>query len=254
MIKRELFFDTRQLAWLVGLLEGEGTFVPGPPSKPRRPIAALAMTDDDVVHRVAVLWGTRVWTIQLRNPRYKPVFRTELVGGSAVAMMALLRPHLSERRQAQVDAATSTYQPLRTIKHKHFVVSPDGADEFERYWLAGLLEGEGSFSVNSTARHSVSPLVELSTVDHDVILRVQRVYRERYGASVNIHVRPPRQAGYQQQYHLALLGAHARTLLADIEPILGTRRRARTDELMGPFVQPRLLGEQRTCYDVRRAA
>ena len=254
MIKRELYLDTRCLAWMSGLLEGEGTFVKGSPARPRRPIMALGMSDEDVVRRVCDLWGTRLWTIRLKNPRYKPVFRTELVGGSAVAMMELLRPHMSTRRQEQIDASVATYQPLRSIKHKRFYVSSNGAEEFERHWLAGLLEGEASFGLNSAAKYSVSPIVELNTVDHDVILRAQRIYHERYGVSVKVHIRPPRQDGYQPQFHLAIFGPAAHAVIADIEPLLGQRRRERIAELLGPSGQIPLLHEARACYDVRWAA
>ena len=38
-----------EIAWLAGLLEGEGSFMPGPPSNPRMPIICLAMNDADVM-------------------------------------------------------------------------------------------------------------------------------------------------------------------------------------------------------------
>ncbi|MBX0327933.1 hypothetical protein K2Z83_09625 [Oscillochloris sp. ZM17-4] len=212
------------------------------------------MADEDVINHVCELWGTRLWIFKLKNPRYKPVHRTELVGGSAVAMMQILQPHLSSRRQTQIDEAVATYQPLRSIKHKRFYVAPDGAEEFERYWLAGLLEGEAYFGLHPTSKHNVTPIVELNTVDHDVILRVQGILRDRYAISVNLHTRPPRQEGYQPQYHLACYGDAARAVMADIEPLMGTRRRQRIAELLGPAVQPRLLREAGPCYDVRRAA
>lgn len=254
MIKRELHFDTRQLAWLAGLMEGEGSFARGSPAKPRRPLTSIAMTDEDIIRRVCELWGTRVWLIKARNPRHKPVYRTELVGGSAVAMMALLRPHLCARRQAQIDAAVATFQPLRSIKHKTYIVSPEGADEFDRHWLAGLLEGEAYFGMHPASRTCLTPVVELNSVDHEVILRVQGIYRGRYGIAVNVHTRPPRHAGYQPQYHLACFGPAARAVMADLEPLMGERRRERIAGLLGPGAQLRLIGEARACYDVRVAA
>jgi hypothetical protein len=45
-----------ELAWLAGLLEGEGSFMPGPPSNPRMPIICLAMNDEDVMARRADAW------------------------------------------------------------------------------------------------------------------------------------------------------------------------------------------------------
>jgi hypothetical protein len=254
MIKRELVLSTSQVAWLAGLLEGEGTFPKATPAMPRRPRVGLVMTDRDIIERVCDLWGTRLYANTVKDERYKPVFRSELVGGSAVSLMLLLRPHMSVRRQRQIDASMATYQPLRQIKHKRFHMLAEDAEPFDRHWLAGLLEGEASFGLNPTAKYTVSPLVELNTVDHDVILRVQRIFRERYGAAVNVHVRPPRRVGYQLQYHLALLGDAARAVIADVEPLMGERRRVRIAELLGPYRQGRFLGEGRACYDVRRAA
>lgn len=249
MIRRELHLDMRQLAWLAGLLEGEGTFVKGSPAKPRRPAAAVGMCDKDVIQRVCDLWGTRLYTHIPKVERYKQVYRTELVGGSAVALMTLFHPHMSVRRQAQIEESIASYTPLRSIKHKRFHLSPEGSEEFDRHWLAGLLEGEAAFTHNRGA-----PMLELNTVDADVILRVQRIYRERYGAGVKIHERPPRRAGYQPQLHIAIYGDGARAVMADIAPLMGVRRGERIAALTGDYAQLRLLREPWACYDVRRAA
>ncbi len=44
--------DPLELHWLAGLLEGEGSFMVGPPSDPRRPAIAVQMTDEDVMRRI----------------------------------------------------------------------------------------------------------------------------------------------------------------------------------------------------------
>lgn len=46
--------------WLAGLLEGEGSFLKGPPSAPRYPVLSLQMTDEDVVARVAAMLGRKM--------------------------------------------------------------------------------------------------------------------------------------------------------------------------------------------------
>ncbi|NJN17938.1 MAG: hypothetical protein HC822_17525 [Oscillochloris sp.] len=249
MIPRNLYLDQRSLGWLCGLLEGEGTFVPGPPSKPRRPCVALNMTDEDVVQRVCDLWGARLYHIKVKHAEHLPVFRTELVGGSAVALMQVLEPHMSVRRRRQIATAVASYRVLRVVKHKRFHISLDGAESFDRYWHAALLEGEGAFTHNRG-----SPMIELNTVDQDVIERVQWIWREHYGCAVNVHVRPPRRAGYQPQFHLACYGDAARLIMDDIVPLLGQRRRMRIDELRGDWRQGRLMNEQRARYAYRRAA
>src|SRR5712664_747929 len=43
--------------WLVGILEGEASFIKGPPSRPYCPYVCLQMSDEDVIARVASLWG-----------------------------------------------------------------------------------------------------------------------------------------------------------------------------------------------------
>ena len=45
--------EDHDLHWLAGLLEGEGTFLKGPPSAPRAPAVQLSMADRDVPNRSA---------------------------------------------------------------------------------------------------------------------------------------------------------------------------------------------------------
>jgi len=39
--------------WLCGLLEGEGSFMKGPPSRPQYPVISMCSTDEDVMQRVS---------------------------------------------------------------------------------------------------------------------------------------------------------------------------------------------------------
>ena len=43
-----------ELHWLAGLLEGEGSFMTGPPSSPGLPVIAVNMTDQDVMARIGL--------------------------------------------------------------------------------------------------------------------------------------------------------------------------------------------------------
>ncbi len=89
-----------ELAWLAGLLEGEGCF-----SLHRRsPEIRLQMTDRDVVERVALLFGgRRVTAGKPRNWGKQTVFTTSTQGDSAVQIMRAIRPHMGERRGARID-------------------------------------------------------------------------------------------------------------------------------------------------------
>lgn len=106
----------QDLHWLAGLLEGEGSFLPGPPSAHRYPVVALQMTDEDVVARVARMFGRKVGRWQSGNAREQPVFLVRITGAKAVAWMTALRPLMGERRRAQIDRAVASHAPTPTAR------------------------------------------------------------------------------------------------------------------------------------------
>lgn len=103
--------STDELHWLAGLLEGEGSFLAGPPSAPRYPLMTLQMIDEDVVGRVATMFGRKVGRWQPRNPRFQPIFIARITGAKAVSWMTALRPLMGARRQTQIDHALASYAP-----------------------------------------------------------------------------------------------------------------------------------------------
>lgn len=102
-----------ELAWLAGLLEGEGSFLKGPPSSTNRPRIAVEMTDEDVIRRAAQLVGVGYVGSSKRDPKWKPTFRITVRGRSSVSLMKLLRPLMGARRQQQIDIAIASYTDLR---------------------------------------------------------------------------------------------------------------------------------------------
>ncbi len=99
------------LHWLAGLLEGEGSFLKGPPSAPRYPVLALQMTDEDVVARVAAMFDRRVGCWRPPEDRWLPTYVVRITGSKAVAWMTELRPLMGHRRQMQIDQAVASYHP-----------------------------------------------------------------------------------------------------------------------------------------------
>lgn len=96
------------LAWLAGLLEGEGSFMRPPPSNPASPRVTVEMTDRDIIDRAARILQARVDPMRSRgNPEWKPSYRITLAGERAASLMRLLRPLMGMRRQGQIDAALS---------------------------------------------------------------------------------------------------------------------------------------------------
>ena len=102
------------LHWLAGSLEGEGSFLKGPPSRPRSPVVSVQMTDEDVIARVAAMFGRTPSCWQSPQVRWRPTYIVRITGAKAVAWMHALRPLMGSRRQLQIDRALASYDPQST--------------------------------------------------------------------------------------------------------------------------------------------
>jgi len=96
-----------QLAWLAGLLEGEGSFFTTTSRTGghvyRYPQIRVNMTDRDVIERVAALFGTGVYTSRPYGVSRKTSYKAILTGLGAADLMRALRPLMGERRQSKID-------------------------------------------------------------------------------------------------------------------------------------------------------
>ena len=69
------------------------------------------MTDEDVVTRVATMFGRKVGRWQSGKAREQPVFLVRITGAKAVAWMTALHPLMGDRRRMQIDRALGSYAP-----------------------------------------------------------------------------------------------------------------------------------------------
>lgn len=117
--------DEVQIAWLAGLLEGEGSFSVGPPSKPTQSRIQLSTTDEDVIARVSTMFNVRYHQVTHRtntNVRStKPMFVLQVRGSTAVIWMRRLLPYMGIRRTQQIEKAIKAYTPkvVRYNKEKY---------------------------------------------------------------------------------------------------------------------------------------
>lgn len=91
-------------------------------------------------------------------------------------------------------------------------------------WLAGFLEGEGSFTVN----RGVYPRVTVASTDLDVL---------QHAASIlGGNVLGPRKCGnlphHKDDYHVSVNGKYAIAWMLTLYPLLGKRRRRRIYHLV----------------------
>ena len=111
--------------WLIGLLEGEGSFLAPSPSRPNELRVEIEMNDRDVIQRAAHLLGTSV--LSRTRPRHRhgaetvemaTTYRTRVSGRRAVQLLHTIRPYMSARRQAQIVRALSFYN-ARTLRQAY---------------------------------------------------------------------------------------------------------------------------------------
>jgi hypothetical protein len=98
----------RELAWLAGWLEGEGSFIAPPPSSPRRPRISARSTDRDVVNEAARLLGVTPqysYSGRDRSKGWSPTWRLLKQGTTAITFMRALAPMLGERKARHVQRA-----------------------------------------------------------------------------------------------------------------------------------------------------
>jgi len=103
------------LAWLAGLLEGEGSFIANRGARSSYPVIKVEMCDQEVIERAARLLETRVWLVPPGTEGWRPTYVAQIAGHRAAEWMRAVRPFMGLRRTAAIDAALSAYQPVRLI-------------------------------------------------------------------------------------------------------------------------------------------
>lgn len=279
--------------WLAGLLEGEGSFLKGSPSRPNRLLVSLQMCDADVVEHAASMMGNRPVNRYHRRskPWTKPVFATRVNGFAAAELMRELYPLMGGLRRRQIQNALASYRgptrsPLRPsgcaadgcdlrahargLCRRHYLsywdasrrgrpspiqpvprpetpgveglaprfetgtvgdgVSPDGP---ARAWLAGLLEGEGTFSAPPPSSPN-DPRVSIHMCDREIIERSAQLVG---GRPIKTDDRGL-SAGWQVAYVWVLGGGRGARLMRELSPLLGERRRSQIDRALASYQGP----------------
>jgi hypothetical protein len=246
-----------QIAWLTGLLEGEGSFL----MSQRAITIAVSMTDHDVIERAAAILDGRVYTYYLPAPR-KQLWSAQLKGPRAAAWMMTMYASLGERRRGQVRQTLSKWRAMPYVRicplversiveawraggatklglARQFRVSRNTVyDVLARSgdwsvrehpagwltpndiaWLAGLIEGEGNISINGRAL-----TIRIKMTDRDVIYwAADLLGGPIYGGK---QTRPDRKPTWNTQVKGAPAAGWAMTLY----PWLGQRRRQQVRE------------------------
>lgn len=111
--------DNTKLAWLAGLLEGEGCFCLR--SDGHNPIVQLIMTDADVVIMAADIMGCHKVVKCPKDTRGgKQLYRTVLYGISAVDLMKSIYKYMGDRRKKKITDCLRAFEnkPKYVKKYK----------------------------------------------------------------------------------------------------------------------------------------
>lgn len=103
-----------EVAWLAGIVEGEGSIFLHPrKDRPRpQPRVQAGMTDEDIIRRMQALAGGRVYGPYVHEGRLgkKPRWEWHMYGGSAVQLIRTIRPWLGVRRGERADAVIAAWE------------------------------------------------------------------------------------------------------------------------------------------------
>jgi hypothetical protein len=139
--------DERDLAWMAGVFEGEGSMHINHRSRPHRGFFAsvsMAVTDKELVEPFLV-WGGCVSVIHRWNgvKMYKEIYRWDLTGDKSWRMVRQLLPFFRAKRRIQMAKVYLSYMGTMCLGHR--IPSPEQMVERERlYFLARELNQCGA--------------------------------------------------------------------------------------------------------------
>ncbi len=93
----------------------------------------------------------------------------------------------------------------------------------EMYWLAGLLEGEGCFSINNSTQNC--PQILLGMNDRDIVERAAKLLGD---VKIGETITPPGHI----RYRISLGGKDAISAMIALRPLMGERRQKRILEVL----------------------
>jgi len=216
--------NDNEVFWLAGLLEGEGSFLKPAPSEAGYPRVKISMSDYDVIQRVASLFEVNYihTRTESRSVFWREIYDVQIKGSRAVQLMQQLCPLMGARRKEQIENAIG-YQPATHA-------TPTAENSFS--WLAGILEGEGSFLKGPPSAPN-RPRIQLQMSDKDVIDKASRIL----GVKTKGPYMPSRaKEHYKPRYVSSLRGKKAVEVMKHLHPLMGQRRQTQITEAIVSFI------------------
>ena len=110
----------KDIAWLAGLMEGEGCFGSwrnGARKKRKMIRAVISMSDKDVIERVASLLGRNLTIDKAPKIKGKYMYRVAVTGSQAAALMLTVFPLMGHRRRDKIYQCMKEWKSYKKWSH-----------------------------------------------------------------------------------------------------------------------------------------
>jgi hypothetical protein len=102
--------------------------------------------------------------------------------------------------------------------------------DFEKGWLAGILDGEGSFWVMKKKPSYRYPKISVVMSDYDTVAKVAKLFGDR-----TVTPQASRSENRKPMFRANLMGQGALDLMEELHPVMSIRRQAKIEELLVEF-------------------
>lgn len=215
--------------------------------RPRRPPAfRVNMTDADVIQRVGSLFGRAVIDLKRRKQHHKDPHVTTIKGAPAVQLMREMSPFLGYSRRRQIERVLSSWHPRRRARarwaRESIVIDPARCDAgCSTSWLAGLLEGEGTFGIQRSDGNAY-PVIQLEMAEADVVHRAALLL-----GAASVQTCAPRRHNWSTSYKAVISGERAARWMRELLPLMGRRRSDAMIGALAAYRPIRLVSPPTTC-------
>ena len=210
------------------------------------------MTDRDVVTRVAEIFDRAVIPTKPRQSHHKIPFVTTIKGVAAARLMRALIPLMSPLRRAQIERALRDHRPVRHPATESNGLIEAGSElcwetangEERTAWLAGLLEGEGSF-ISARSDGHWYPQVQMTMCDPYVLDRAMSLMPSSRLYAISDERAIAR--GWSQAWMVRASGPSAAVVMKTVRQWMGSRRTMAIDRALASWRPIRLAPLRTSC-------
>ena len=160
------------------------------------------------------------------------------------ARRGLCARHYDRWWKARRRGQTTEFGPLEPPRLVFGVIA-SGAEIDDAYavvWLAGLLEGEGTFGINRYSPEIAYPVIGLQMCDEGIVARVARLM-----GAPNVWRREAEQDGWSPTYATAVSGRDGASWMRRLRDSISARRRASIDAALATYHPIRLVDPPASC-------